>query len=229
MKKLQPRNCGHRGILLFAICLSALAFAGYAGSTAFMSATEKTGSLRTRLLINDDWRFIKGDPPDQTTSLAYDDVKSWILPTGSNFLPDPAERAKRPEGNSGGPGGEVPYVAAEYDDSTWRKVNLPHDFAIEGAFTTAVSGSTGRLRSSGIVWYRKRLNIPADDTGKSIYLDIDGAMSFSMIWLNGRFAGGWPYGYASYRLNLTPYIQFGGTNVLAIRLDNPVTKRRISC
>ena len=103
-------------------------------------------------------------------------------------------------------------------------MDLPHDYAIEGPFTTTVSGSTGRLPSSGVVWYRKNLNIPASDTGKSIFLDIDGAMSYSMVWLNGQFVGGWPYGYASYRLNLTPFVKLGGNNSLAIRLDNPVPK-----
>jgi beta-galactosidase len=74
------------------------------------------------------------------------------------------------------------------------------------------------------VWYRKKLNLPSSDDGKSIFLDIDGAMSYSMVWLNGRFVDGWPYGYASYRLNLTPHVIFGQSNVLAIRLDNPVPK-----
>jgi beta-galactosidase len=71
-------------------------------------------------------------------------------------------------------------------------VNLPHDYAIEGPFTTAVGGGMGRLPSPGVVWYRKSLYIPANDKGKSIFLDIDGAMSYSMVWLNGRFVGGWP-------------------------------------
>jgi len=74
------------------------------------------------------------------------------------------------------------------------------------------------------VWYRKRFHITESDSGKSVFLDIDGAMSFSCVWCNGRFVGGWPYGYASFRLDLTPYLKYGGDNVLAIRLDNPVPK-----
>jgi beta-galactosidase len=193
--------------------LLALAFTGYFSSSASLP--------RTRLLINDDWRFTKGDPSDNKTNLVYDDVKSWILPGGNNFLKDPTKQAKRPDGNLGD---DIAYAAPGYDDTSWRKVDLPHDYAVEGPFTTAVSGSTGRLPSSGVVWYRKNLNILASDKGNSIFLDIDGAMSYSMVWLNGRFVGGWPYGYASFRLNLTPYVKFGGKNVLAIRLDNPVPK-----
>jgi beta-galactosidase len=200
-------------IRLFAACLLILAFIGYSGSPASLP--------RTRLLINDDWRFIKGDPSDNKANLVYSDVKSWILPGGNNFLKDPTKQVKRPDGNLGD---DVAYAAPGYDDTSWRKVDLPHDYAVEGPFTTAVSGSTGRLPSSGVVWYRKNLNIPASDKGNSIFLDIDGAMSYSMVWLNGRFVGGWPYGYASFRLNLTPCVKFGGKNVLAIRLDNPAPK-----
>ena len=65
----------------------------------------------------------------------------------------------------------------------------------------------GRLPSAGIGWYRKKLNIPAEDAGKSIFLDVDGAMSYSTVWLNGRIVGGWPYGYASWRVDLTPYVR----------------------
>src|SRR5262249_32234939 len=64
-------------------------------------------------------------------------------------------------------------------------------------------------------------DIPATDSGKCVYLDIDGAMSYAMVWLNGNLVGGWPYGYNSFRLDLTPYLKFGGDNQLAIRLDNP--------
>lgn len=56
---------------------------------------------------------------------------------------------------------------------------------------------------------------------KSIFLDIDGAMSYAIVWLNGQLVGGWPYGYNSFRLDLTPFIKFGGENQLVIRLDNP--------
>ena len=59
------------------------------------------------------------------------------------------------------------------------------------------------------------------DAGKSIFLEVDGAMSYAMVWLNGQLVGGWPFGYASWRLDLTPYVVSGGENQLAIRLDNP--------
>jgi len=70
-------------------------------------------------------------------------------------------------------------------------------------------------------WYRKHFNVPAGDQGSRLYLDIDGAMAYANVWLNGQYVGGWPYGYASWRVDLTPYVKFGAENVLAIRLDNP--------
>ena len=56
--------------------------------------------------------------------------------------------------------------------------------------------------------------------------DIDGAMSYAMVWMNGHLVGGWPYGYNSFRLDLTPYIKPGGVNQIAIRLDNPANSSR---
>ena len=228
--------------MLIVVFLAVFEFMQYSETPVLFGAATQTTSLRTRQGINEDWRFTKGDPPNSTTRLLYDvrpapaggsaasegapsgsaDVlKPWILPTGNNFLRDPSKRVKRPAGN---PGADVAYAAADYDDSGWRKLDLPHDYAIEGPFTTEVSGSMGRLPSLGVAWYRKNLAIPASDSGKRIFLDMDGAMSYSTVWLNGQLVGGWPYGYASYRLDLTPYVKFGGNNTLAVRLDTPVPR-----
>jgi beta-galactosidase len=183
---------------------------------------------RTRVLIDDSWRFKQGDPPGNSTSLLYDDrpnamaktvVKTWILPSGNDFVKDPAKRAKRPDGNLGD---DVAYAGGGFDDSSWEAVDLPHDYAISGPYTGGVSGNMAHLPSPGVVWYRRALDLSKSDAGGSVFLDVDGAMSYSEVWLNGQLVGGWPYGYASFRLDLTPYASFGGSNVLAIRLDNPV-------
>ncbi len=123
-------------------------------------------------------------------------------------------------------GDDVAYTKAAFDDSTWRKLDLPHDYAIEGPFSATGGGGMGRLPSAGIVWYRKEFDLPPAGGERSLFLDMDGAMSYSEVWLNGRFVGGWPYGYASFRLNLTPFVNRGGRNVLAIRLDNPPNSSR---
>ena len=220
------------------------------GQMLMLASASAQTAPRERLSINDNWRFAKGDPTNvNSLNLLYDVrpvsrgedqrerlaeatedaarlsaaahpvLKPWILPAGNRFIKDPAKRFARPEGN---PGSDVAYVQAGFDDSSWRQVNLPHDWAIEGPFNSGrVGGGMGRLPSPGIGWYRKKLDIPASEAGKSIFLDVDGAMSYAVVWLNGKLVGGWPYGYNSWRLDLTPYINPGGENQLAIRIDNP--------
>ena len=185
--------------------------------------TQEPTSTRERISIDTGWRFAKNDPPGLALNLSYSSIRQWILPTGNSFVKDPARRFAAPAENFGE---AIPYVQAEFDDSSWRPLDLPHDWGIEGPFTSAGNGGTGRLPFYGVGWYRKKLMIPATDAGKSIFLDIDGAMSYATVWLNGHLAGGWPYGYASWRIDLTPYIQPGGVNQIAIRLDNPPNSSR---
>lgn len=107
----------------------------------------------------------------------------------------------------------------DLDDSGWRKLDLPHDWAIEGPFRSELAGETGKLPYQGIGWYRKHFSVPSTDAGKQVFVDFDGAMANAKVWLNGRFIGTWPYGYSSFRMDLTPWIIYGGKNVLAVRLD----------
>ena len=214
-------------------------------------------SPRERIPLNDHWRFTQGDPNGDSAGLIYDVrpevkdqkddkaadteptaaekiattnplvLKPWILPTGNAFITDPARRHVSPAVHAAT---NVSYTQIDFDDSSWHRVNLPHDWAIQGPFYTGggkgVGGGMGRLPSPGIGWYRKQLDIPASDAGKSICLEIDGAMSYAMVWLNGHLVGGWPYGYASWQVDLTPYVVPGGQNQLAIRLDNPPDSSR---
>lgn len=205
-----------------AAVLSALAEGILPWKAAGQTAADGAGKRR-RNLLDEGWRFTKGDPAGTTANLAYDVAKSSILPTANDFVKDPAKRARTAEQNLGE---TVPYIATDFDDSSWRNVDLPHDYAIEGPFSTTGGGGMGRLPSAGVVWYRRHFNIPASSIGKSLFLDVDGAMAYSEVWLNGHFAGGWPYGYSSFRLNLTPFARTGAANVLAIRLDNPPSSSR---
>ncbi|OQP58321.1 beta-galactosidase [Niastella vici] len=210
--------------------------------------------LRERISINDGWKFMKytSNPDnliydirpeitDRNDNVVADSkpteavtvgnvnnvLKNWILPTANDFINDAAKKHQRPNGN---PGSDFPFVQKNFNDAGWESVTLPHDWAIRGPFyegePAAVGGGMGRLPSPGVAWYRRKLNIPATDKDKRIYLDIDGAMSYAMVWLNGNLVGGWPYGYNSFRLDLTPYITPGGDNQLAIRLDNPANSAR---
>lgn len=149
-------------------------------------------------------------------------LKPYILPTANPFIKDESKHYVRPVGK---PGADFPFVRTDFNDSSWEDINLPHDWAIKGPFLEGwdaeVGGGMGRLPSNGVAWYRRKIDLTEADKEKSIFLDIDGAMSYAMVWLNGHLVGGWPYGYNSFRLNLTPHLNFEGDNQLAIRVDNP--------
>lgn len=112
------------------------------------------------------------------------------------------------------------------DDSAWRSLNLPHDWGIEGPFRDEIPNPTGKLPWAGIGWYRKSFRSLETDQAKRVFIDFDGAMSHAQVWLNGKHVGGWPYGYSSFRLDLTPHLKVGQENILAVRLDNPEESSR---
>ena len=114
--------------------------------------------------------------------------------------------------------GDSPAVAA-YNDSAWRQLAVPHDWGIEGPFRLELAGETGKLPWKGIGWYRKTFATHASDQGRRVFIDFDGAMAYAKVYCNGQFVGAWPYGYNSFRLELTPFLRFGADNVLAVRLD----------
>ena len=177
---------------------------------------------RDRAGFNEGWRFHRGDPADlKPGELDYATIKDSLLATGNDFT-----RTNVVAAPTGNPGAGLSFVKPDFDDSSWRLLDLPHDWAIEGPFDIAASGNTGKLPFWGQGWYRKQFGIPSSDKGRRIFLEIDGAMSCSTVWINGRFAGGWPYGYSSYQLDITPCVNFGEGNTVAIRLDNPNSSSR---
>ena len=183
-----------------------------------------TAPSRERSSLNDGWRFTKGDAEGVSNQLSYDAIKDWILPTSAELTTNVALLAKnRPSGN---PAETVSFAQNDFNDSAWRLLNLPHDWGVEGPFQQEFPGETGKLPWWGVAWYRKHLELPASDAGKKIFLDVDGAMSYASVWVNGQCAGGWPYGYSSWRVDVTPFVKFGADNVLSIRLDNPKQSSR---
>ncbi len=107
----------------------------------------------------------------------------------------------------------------EFDDSNWRLLRLPHDWAIEGPFDPNLNPSTGALPISGTGWYRKSFLLPASAQGRIFTIVFDGAMANSTVWINGEELGGRPYGYSSFFFDLTPRLHFGSeANVVAVRL-----------
>ena len=103
----------------------------------------------------------------------------------------------------------------------WRDVTLPHDWAIEGDFSKDnPSGTGGGALPGGTGWYEKTFTIAANEAGKKVFVDFDGAYMNTTVWINGHELGTRPYGYSSFSYDLTPYIKFGDENTITVKVDN---------
>jgi beta-galactosidase len=112
------------------------------------------------------------------------------------------------------PGAERP----DFDDRAWRGLDIPHDWAIEGPFDEKNGPTMGGLPFFGTGWYRRHFTAPALASGAArVWVEFDGAMANSTVWVNGHELGGRPYGYSSFGFDLTPHL-VTGDNVLAVRL-----------
>lgn len=196
--------------------------------TTAQSSTTSTSLGRSTTSLDTGWRFWRSETnPD---GVIYDHrpdlsgingtaLKPWILPSANDFIQDPAKHHLRPDRNPP----NIRFAQESVDDSTCQSVIFPHDWTIAGPFYTGpnpvIGGGMGRLPVHGVGWYRKKFADEGRSEGERVYLDIDGAMSYAIVWLNGHLVGGWPYGYNLFRLDLTPYIL--EQNQIAIRLDNP--------
>lgn len=206
---------------------------------------------RHRTSLNTNWRFhrwssnpdnlvydLRPDHENLTNRDSLQILKPWILPSANAFIADPARHHQHPSESGGSNPPSAPYAQPSFNDTAWERVTLPHDWAIAGPFYVGddvpVKGGMGRLPVQGVGWYRKSFATPApahgkgDGDGDHYFLDIDGAMSYPMVWLNGVLLGGWPYGYNSFRVDLTAHLRTGEgeENVLAVRVDNPVSSSR---
>ncbi|HNX65560.1 MAG TPA: beta galactosidase jelly roll domain-containing protein, partial [Bacteroidales bacterium] len=110
----------------------------------------------------------------------------------------------------------------ETDDSSWRLLDLPHDWSVEGDFNPNNPATTGGgALPGGTGWYRKSFTLKAADKDKVIYIDFDGVYRNSEVWINGHYLGKRPYGYSSFRYDMTPFLKFGGEkNIIAVKADN---------
>ena len=110
----------------------------------------------------------------------------------------------------------------DYADTSWRQLDLPHDWAIEGDFSVDnPSGAGGGALPGGIGWYRKHFTVPASLTADDhLFITFDGVYMNSSVYINGHLLGTRPYGYISFQYDLTPYLRRGADNVIAVRVDN---------
>ena len=121
------------------------------------------------------------------------------------------------------PGAQAP----EFSDASWKGVDLPHDWSVEGPFSeNEPSGFCGGYLPTGIGWYRKRFRLPDWHRDRMVTIEFDGVFENSEVWINGQFLGKRPYGYIPFFYDLTPHVVFGQDNVIAVKADN---SRQTNC
>jgi beta-galactosidase len=114
-----------------------------------------------------------------------------------------------------------------FDDASWRQLDLPHDWSIEGPYgESEPCGAPGGYLPTGIGWYRKRFPAAASDRGRIAVLEFDGVYQNSEVWINGTYLGKRPYGFVPFAYALTPHLNYGAENVVAVRVDN---SRQTNC
>jgi len=111
--------------------------------------------------------------------------------------------------------------APDAPGATWRKLDLPHDWSIEGPFSqNEPSGGPGGGAPTGIAWYRKHFRTPAAFQGRKVSIEFDGVYMNGEVWINGKYLGKRPFGYISFAYDLTPHLNAAGDNLLTVKVDN---------
>jgi beta-galactosidase len=111
--------------------------------------------------------------------------------------------------------------ATTFDDTSWTSLDVPHDWSISLPFSqSSPAGSGGGYLNGGVGWYRKTFTLPSSSSGQKVFVQFDGVYMDSTVYLNGTQVGGRPYGFSSFECDLTAAAMLGGSNVLAVRVNN---------
>jgi beta-galactosidase len=155
----------------------------------------------------------------------------WLFDFAWKFFPGHANDPARDLGLGKDQGdfaksGGFDFAREKFDDSKWRTLNLPHDWAVELPFVRDEDlQSHGykplgrRYPETSVGWYRRTFDIPKEDAGRRVAVEFDGAFRSALVFLNGYFIGRNDNGYAPFRFDLTDFLNFGGKNFLVVRMD----------
>ena len=196
--------------ILGAVCLIFMAAPAARVQSAAPPAAQKAANApvsgREVILLDDGWRFALGHATDPSKDFGFGSSASYA-----------SARSWRGAANN------------RFNDSAWRLIDLPHDWAIELPFVNAPLSETlldhgfkplGRgFPDTSIGWYRKRFAIPKEDEGRRLRIDFDGAFRDCHVWLNGVLLGRHEGGYSPFGFDATDLVNYGGENVLAVRVD----------
>ena len=182
--------------LICALCIVQSSFAAETGG-------EKFGGV----VINNDWTFAMGNAASKELDYTHGtEYFTYICKAQSS-------------NHSHAP------IMPEFDDSSWQRVSLPHDWAVDLPYSPEASHSHGykcigwKYPENSVGWYRKHIEIPAEDKGKQFFIEFEGIYRDSEVFCNGFYLGGERSGYASSVYTLTPYLNYGGDNVITVRCD----------
>jgi len=158
---------------------------------------------RERLLFDFGWKFFQGHGSDPLRDLGFGKGQGDFAKSG-----------------------EFEFSTTKFDDSKWRDLNLPHDWAVELPFVhDDEQQSHGykplgrRYPETSVGWYRRTFDIPKEDSGRRITVEFDGAFRSALVFLNGYFIGRNDNGYAPFRFDVTDFLNYGGKNFLMVRMD----------
>ncbi len=169
-----------------------------------MPITSRASVLRFCLVFG----AVPASPAIRATARSADPARSTVnFDADWRFLKADADGAQQPA----------------YDDAAWRTLQLPHDWSIEGPFDQHnPTGGAGAFLPAGIGWYRKHFTLPVADADRRVFIEFDGVMANSDVWINGYHLGRRPYGYVSFAYEMTGHLRYGPdqSNVLAVRVDD---------
>jgi beta-galactosidase len=158
---------------------------------------------RERILMDAGWRFALGNAADQHKDFDFATVPFFFAKAGYGDGP----------------------ASPRFDDRTWRSVDLPHDWAVELPFDQRGDGNHGskaigrNFPENSIGWYRKSFTVAKEDLGRRIGIDFDGVYRDAQVWVNGFYLGTEPSGYTSFHFDMTNYLNYGGSNVIVVRVN----------
>ena len=176
-----------------------------------LAAPQRSEGGREKLLMDFGWQFHLGDAPDAGNQFDYPEVgslaKTRVADIGKEGTNDSVAADL---------GSDVSFVQPKFDDSGWRRLDLPHDWVVELPFDKTANEQHGfkpvgpGYETNSIGWYRREFELPSSDKGKTLWLEFDGVYRDSLVWLNGHCLGRHVSGYTGFRYDISQFANYGG-------------------